>query len=74
MGKWERKRFKLRSIAAQDDGYRSDCDGKVRYRDAMEAKSALQRIRAHPREKSPTRYYSCHICKGYHLTSKEETA
>lgn len=74
VAKWDRKRNRIRSIDAQMGGYRDDCDGKVRYRDAEQAKDALRKIRSSPRFKMPTRFYRCHICNGFHLSSKDETS
>lgn len=49
-----------------------DCpSGKVRYRDPGEAKAALRKHRTtSTRQVVPTRWYWCHLCQGWHLTSK----
>lgn len=47
--------------------------GKRRFRDQLEAKSALRTIRTDGsprRDRTPARAYHCHICKGWHLTSQ----
>lgn len=47
------------------------CTTKKRFRDALEAKEALQRIKATSRRQViPKRWYHCERCKGYHLTSR----
>lgn len=54
--------------------------GKRRFRDHEEAVEALQKARnARKRADGPTRRqerraYECHICRGWHLTSKETWA
>lgn len=50
--------------------WRPHCDGKVRYHDIKQAKMALSQIRT--RYVSMKAYYECHLCGGYHLTSKEQ--
>lgn len=72
MGKYLRKETRLTNPDAQSGKFRRDCHGKKRYHDIEQAKKALQRIRENPRDVAPHRPYRCHICKGWHLSSKEE--
>lgn len=48
--------------------------GKVRYPNELEAGKALKRFATnradHGTAKAETRYYRCHRCRGYHLTSQ----
>ena len=57
---------------------RSDCPTrKVRYRDRQEAKRALSQIKSskyEARHVTPTRYYECDMCHGWHLTSQVHNA
>lgn len=53
--------------------------GKTRYRDNTEAITALHKIQSrsitHPdssRTVQPVRAYWCHLCLGWHLTSKHD--
>jgi hypothetical protein len=50
--------------------------GKKRFKSSDHAKEVLRWIRyqGSSSEKYPVRYYTCGLCKGYHLTSQEKVA
>lgn len=67
---WRKYEPKKRRV--ERNTYRS-CQGKVRYRDKKEATQALKRISGNStRAKAPRRSYYCSMCKGWHLTSRED--
>lgn len=45
------------------------CGRKRRYRDHWEAQRAQRKAEAERGQ--PLRIYDCHLCKGYHLTSRD---
>jgi hypothetical protein len=44
--------------------------GKLRYRDRIAAQLALTRIDNANPDRGEKRTYRCHLCRGWHLTSK----
>lgn len=46
--------------------------GKMRYRDELDAKIALARVRW--KDRGEKRCYRCPLCRGWHLTSQERKA
>lgn len=63
---WHRTKGRRRRC---QDEWRRDCQGKTRYRDRAQAKSAASIIR---NSGSHLRPYPCQFCRGWHLTSQAE--
>ncbi len=53
------------------------CIGKTRFETERDAEAGLKAVRSNPaawqRDKIPSRFYTCKICSGYHLTAKPPT-
>lgn len=64
-----------------NDPLKCNATGKRRYPTPGDAKNAIQKLQAFNRSKNRSkkaagksslkRYYQCHLCKGFHLTSSE---